>query len=677
MDQTEEEAMFCERCGKDLGICPEGNFCIYCGARIVDNKEIQAEDEAVQDRKTMLGKKPETGKRMGEEGGLEKKDSRKPEKEILPPIYPEDEKKTEEQKKRKRRICAAVVGFMVLGLSGAYFYDGRLGRELAGMENVEVLKDSKEWVSKVYPDLGIYVCDTNIEGHIKERVYDDQWQEMLTGPYDTITVIEEAGRIVAKDEGELVLFDMDGTEIQKFQGNVSLEYDDTTGEFYYTRHSGKVEQKGILDRDGNFILENVKGFKELQIVDGVGRRRYQRGGAFGDAWGLVDEKGWEIAPCLYEEIGVFSDDRASVIRDGLAGAIDLNGNEVIPCKYDYLDEFVEGWTRVRKDGTILFLNRDGKVKKDGSKSPFRKIYGYKKGGFLIVGGSGQDQDEDLMTVITVDTFYDRSGHKILVSDAEDIISYEGGVIARKEGLCGIYSDECKELLPAEYDWITAIDGGFCIEKGGLCGFADMEGRIILPPENQEYIRFEEEGSCCVFINGVDDEKKTIAVISSEGKKIGEYQGVSQYGKGQRFFWMRDNEQNKGIALDKEGDIVKEWENVNSVELYEFTDGPNCFYRVGYCDGSQKIGELVYGSEIDGEYTTFYDGLCKDGVVCERNNGYDIYAYQYGSWNLICHIKNARYVHPLGKSCYMLRVDGSQILPEWGPFNREAFIRIKK
>lgn len=110
--------------------------------------------------------------------------------------------------------------------------------------------------------------------------------------------------------------------------------------------------------------------------------------------GLINNKGQEVVPCIYEDmrnsscgmikfrddsgwgfmntdgkiivpsdkysiINDFSDNLANVRKDSGWGYIDTKGNEILPCSFDRTYPFTEGLGLVYKDGAYGYINTKG------------------------------------------------------------------------------------------------------------------------------------------------------------------------------------------------------------------------------------------------------------------------------------------------------------------------------
>lgn len=79
-----------------------------------------------------------------------------------------------------------------------------------------------------------------------------------------------------------------------------------------------------------------------------------------DKYGIINNKGVEIAPCIYDHIGNFYDRIAKVMREGKWGFINTKGKEFVKCIYDNVDYFDNGFAIVEKDKKYGIVNMRGK-----------------------------------------------------------------------------------------------------------------------------------------------------------------------------------------------------------------------------------------------------------------------------------------------------------------------------
>jgi len=84
----------------------------------------------------------------------------------------------------------------------------------------------------------------------------------------------------------------------------------------------------------------------------------------GSKWGYINEKGENIIPCIYDDIGSFYDGLCAVEINGKIGYVDKSGRMVVACIYDKPDYFVNedfnnGYAAINTNGKYGFINTLG------------------------------------------------------------------------------------------------------------------------------------------------------------------------------------------------------------------------------------------------------------------------------------------------------------------------------
>lgn len=82
-----------------------------------------------------------------------------------------------------------------------------------------------------------------------------------------------------------------------------------------------------------------------------------------DHWGIADEAGKIVVPCIYNAVTYYQEGLACVESDKRKwGFVDEKGNEVIPCKWEDVGFFSEGLAYAEDAfGRIGFIDKKGKV----------------------------------------------------------------------------------------------------------------------------------------------------------------------------------------------------------------------------------------------------------------------------------------------------------------------------
>jgi hypothetical protein len=88
--------------------------------------------------------------------------------------------------------------------------------------------------------------------------------------------------------------------------------------------------------------------------------------AKGETFGFIDLSGKQIIPITYSNAKSFSNQLAPVCNNKMQwGFIDKTNKTILPFQYSYADSFDEGTARVMKAGKWMYIDKTGKVVKDG------------------------------------------------------------------------------------------------------------------------------------------------------------------------------------------------------------------------------------------------------------------------------------------------------------------------
>lgn len=169
----------------------------------------------------------------------------------------------------------------------------------------------------------------------------------------------------------------------------------------------KIDGYKVITKDRKILVQNGKTFNLLDVTpDEIADPNHtspvegQKNPAYSfwheGKFGLVNGKGVVILPPLYEDIGTWSEgkatiqknglyglvndlgkvilppvhDRIELMRDGMSAArsaasrwgfIDENGKTAVPFEYDEVIEFSHGLGRVKKNGRWLQINKKGEI----------------------------------------------------------------------------------------------------------------------------------------------------------------------------------------------------------------------------------------------------------------------------------------------------------------------------
>lgn len=155
--------------------------------------------------------------------------------------------------------------------------------------------------------------------------------------------------------------------------------------------------EGICDLNGRVIIP-CKEYTNITFVDEL-RVFYTKNEVNGTTyWGVVDEKGKVIFPCVYSDDSSYStiENVYYVVKDGKQGVADRNGRFIIPCLYDNVFWYERSY--VVKNGDYEgFVDASGKVIVKPDK--YKKIFQYdtyyiarneQADAYAIIDGNGKE-----------------------------------------------------------------------------------------------------------------------------------------------------------------------------------------------------------------------------------------------------------------------------------------------
>lgn len=161
--------------------------------------------------------------------------------------------------------------------------------------------------------------------------------------------------------------------------------------------------------------------------------------AYKDHIGFIDRTGNLVIPMIYEQVGRFSEGRATVCKNKRWGVIDNNGNVIVPFKY--INSFSLG---ICSNGLMSFLS-NGK-------------YGY-------LDKSGK---------VRISAVYDSAGQFV-----------DGFAVVSKNGFYGMIDTTGKTVIPFKYVRLGYFQEGMALysdESGWNCkyGYINSEGEEVTP-----------------------------------------------------------------------------------------------------------------------------------------------------------------------------------------------------
>ena len=322
--------------------------------------------------------------------------------------------------------------------------------------------------------------------------------------HDGINIIKSSGKFVLENkEGQEIVLQKPYSAVLNFSdGMAAVQMNGVVSE------SSSMPEKGtwgFIDKTGKeaipciytFQYNNVRDFRE-------GLVQVMKNGKYG----YIDKTGKTIVPFKYSVDCLngmddfnFSDGFARVIMKNKGGVckwglVDNKGKEAIPCIYDYIGPFSEGFAAVEIHGKYGIINIDGKIVIPANyckiipqhaadrQDFYRMIPSFRNGLVKLILGNCKNNDEckygviDQSNNVVIPFIYD-----YIYSDTNDYF------ICGKNNKQGLLDNTGKEISPFIYDHIYPKYNYFVCEINHKQGLLDNTGKEIITPVFDEiYIK---------------------------------------------------------------------------------------------------------------------------------------------------------------------------------------------
>lgn len=288
--------------------------------------------------------------------------------------------------------------------------------------------------------------------------------------------------------GEMIPFDYDirtdffseglcEFSVKKHEGDITYPEED-----YFDELSAGLW--GFIDKFGKVVIEPqyvfTSGFRHIEnrafvakIVDGE------------TLWGLIDEKGNEVLPCIYPNLATHSGTAVNFQREkyGKYGIMDFDGNILMDSRYELIKEYnsEHGLIAAGNDWNKCGVARisDGKVI-----IPFEYEYiGFEKGYIECESPYGGTY------------CYDYDGNKMPSDFNNHFWEHNGRFCMWKDRKCGVVDEDGTVILPFIFEESAHIDyyerGYVVTGTKGKRGLSTLDGSIILPEKYTDIVLKDE------------------------------------------------------------------------------------------------------------------------------------------------------------------------------------------
>ena len=363
--------------------------------------------------------------------------------------------------------------------------NGKFG--FMGTDGNVIIAPKFQYVQSFHNGLAVAI-ENNKYGYINKdgrKIIDFQYDEAFdfdrgraivqqNGKYGLIDVIGnyilEPRYIDLGSFSEGLMYVQDSSGYQFFTMDGSLAFSSVFDEAFSFKNGmarvKKGEKIGYIGKDGSFIASVKKGdihpFHDSLFVHELR-----------DSVNLIHSDGTSLFQKGFDRIGVLSDDRAIVEREGKYGYINGKGEVVIPLKYipysNYiqLSEFTNHHALLKKGEKFALINDKGKQVLPAI------FYGIGVYGQLIPArksGAWGYVNEDVRLKIKYQFDY---AHEFIDSLA----------IVEKDMRYGLINLEGEEVLPIAFQSIKRNNlGMFVIEQDNLFGILSNKGKELVKPK---------------------------------------------------------------------------------------------------------------------------------------------------------------------------------------------------
>lgn len=272
------------------------------------------------------------------------------------------------------------------------------------------------------------------------------------------------------------------------------------GYFNYNSQTGEYQTE-VLNKNGEKILTQYAQVLPLMFQDASVEVPYEKSVLVykeNGKYGIINFEGKKITKAIYDSIEslLYKEGCLLVKQEGKYGIINIKGKEMVEVAYDSIsaDGYYEEETKYQKAGFIV-----GQKKQEGYR------YGY-------INHNGEELLEvqyneiDRITEITDEEIYLlalKNGQTGIYQNKKQILPHNFEEIeynkqnklflVQKNGKQGVFTQEGKEILKAEYDYIMIAGENINAEKNGITYYFNKEGKeqtqqniTILSTENSNY-----------------------------------------------------------------------------------------------------------------------------------------------------------------------------------------------
>ncbi|MBX2905013.1 MAG: WG repeat-containing protein [Taibaiella sp.] len=339
----------------------------------------------------------------------------------------------------------------------------------------------------------------NVLNSREEKILDNRLLSLTMN--DEYLIISELGdryQVIEINGNQITPLELD-RPFKLVDGRINFEplpWDTTTkstGRFYDIKHNKFIR---VFPEKGKY--KEVASFHEgiAVVIDADGYLGY------------INKEGKEIAPCIFQEAGIFSDGRALVSIDNRDGYIDKTGRLVIDTAYFDGETFSNGLARIHTQSGVGYILPDGTKK------------------ILPVFEGGRDFRDGRATVMKAGKWgvINKVGKTIIPFIYNDQVVFTEGLAPVIRDGQAMYIDTLGKTRISIPDSITDrgwfSDGMARVASTEKCGFIDKKGRMAIKPQF-EYCTYFTKGVAGYMVSKETEYKtdERYGLIDKTGKRI--------------------------------------------------------------------------------------------------------------------------------------------------------------
>ena len=453
--------MFCTKCGKKID--DNAKFCIYCGAQIIENKNIGTDYIIKTDENSPVKKRFNKSMIVTGVGIIAAFVVFKLCVPFILSLF-----------RPKYEIANEYGNLSIISNKGKYGVMNASKKIIVPIEYNDIM------VVDSYPDDGymIYMDE--------ERSFTDKEGKLL---YDELTRDDDMECYIAKKDGRYGVISMDGAITIPIQYK-KITTEATDGEYIKAEVDGTVY---FLQNTGDVAYQVTGTYKENGLA--AAKDNY-------DYYGLIDENGEEIIEFNYIELGEFNKNGLALVKndDNKYGYINEDGSQVIPPEWDELGEFADnGYAYARRGHYVNFLALNGQKQYESVE---------------------QFNENDVAIAVRNRRyiFIDKKGDQVSEKDYDMAGEYDwyGNSRVRLGNKYGLVNSSGQELIEVDYDFLYEYILYDYEELGeeAPAYIVWKDGKTSVIWEDDSTPKFWFEGS----VESLNANAKRIVLKSKEGKR---------------------------------------------------------------------------------------------------------------------------------------------------------------